>query len=101
MRMSGESVLKYVPNIKVNYKLVVCYWHDILSVADWCDFEDAAKRLPVLCVTIGWLIYDTAETVVITNEINTIRSKVVDQVGNTTSIPKGCIVKMKTLRTKI
>ena len=99
--MSGELMSKSVPNIEVKYKLVACYWHDILSLADWCDVEDVSKRSPVLCVTTGWIIYDTPESIIITNELNTVRGNVVDQVGNTTSIPKGCIVKMKTLRIKI
>ncbi len=98
--MSGESMLKLHSNIKCNYKLVLCYWKDIVSQAEWSELEDAKKREPVDCVTVGWVVRQDENTTVLASEFN-FKDKVIDSVGNTTSIPTPNIIGMKTLRTKI
>ncbi len=99
--MFGESMLKSQSNIKCKYKLVICYWKDIVSQAEWSELTDAKKREPVDCVTIGWVIRQDANTTILTNEFNFKNNKVIDECGNTTTIPTANIVGMKTLRTKI
>lgn len=99
--MFGESMLKSQSNIKCDYKLVLCYWKDIVSQAEWSELEDAKKREPVDCVTVGWVVRQDENTTVLASEFNFKDNKVIDGVGNTTSIPTVNIIGMKTLRTKI
>ena len=94
-------MLKLHSNIKCNYKLVLCYWKDIVSQAEWSELEDAKKREPVDCVTVGWVVRQDENTTVLASEFNFKDNKVIDNVGNTTSIPTANIIGMKTLRTKI
>tara|TARA_A100001037_G_C14552410_1_gene372246 strand:+ start:13 stop:291 length:279 start_codon:yes stop_codon:yes gene_type:complete len=88
-------------NIKCDYKLVLCYWKDIVSQAEWSELEDAKKREPVDCVTVGWVVRQDENTTVLASEFNFKDNKIIDSVGNTTSIPTANIIGMKTLRTKI
>lgn len=88
-------------NIKCDYKLVICYWKDIVSQAEWSELIDAKKREPVNCVTVGWIIRHDTLTTVIASEFNFKNNKTIDNVGTTTSIPTANIIKMKTLRTKL
>ncbi len=88
-------------NIKCDYKLVFCYWKDIVSQAEWSELEDAKKREPVDCVTVGWVVRQDENTTVLASEFNFKDNKIIDSVGNTTSIPTANIIGMKTLRTKI
>lgn len=94
-------MLKSQSNIKCDYKLVLCYWKDIVSQAEWSELEDAKKREPVDCVTVGWVVRQDENTTVLASEFNFKDNKVIDSVGNTTSIPTVNIIGMKTLRTKI
>tara|TARA_Y100001938_G_C8013038_1_gene391078 strand:- start:425 stop:700 length:276 start_codon:yes stop_codon:yes gene_type:complete len=86
--------------IKCNYKLVLCYWKDIVSQAEWSELEDAKKREPVDCVTVGWVVRQDENTTVLASEFN-FKDNFIDSVGNTTSIPTVNIIGMKTLRTKL
>jgi hypothetical protein len=72
-----------------------------VSQAEWSELEDAKKREPVDCVTVGWVVRQDENTTVLASEFNFKDNKVIDSVGNTTSIPTANIIAMKTLRTKI
>ena len=101
MKPHGDYKLKLKGHIKCDYKLVICYWKDIVSQAEWSELTDAKKREPADCVTVGWVIRQDAGTTILTNEFNFKNNKVIDECGNTTTIPTANIVGMKTLRTKI
>tara|TARA_R110002020_G_scaffold236716_1_gene449007 strand:+ start:1744 stop:2025 length:282 start_codon:yes stop_codon:yes gene_type:complete len=93
--------LKSRVNIKSKYKLVICYWKDIVSEAEWSDVEDAKKLEPVSCVTVGWLLRQDTKTTTLTSEFNFTKTKLVDECGNTTTIPTSNIIGMKTLKVQI
>lgn len=70
--------------------LVVVTWTDIASRADWMDQEEAEKCLPETCLTVGWIVAENEDTIVLADS-----ATASGEWGGTTVIPKAVIQKKK------
>ena len=70
--------------------LVVVTWTDIASRADWMDQEEAEKCLPETCLTVGWIVAENEENIVLADS-----ATASGDWGGTTVIPKSVIKKKK------
>ena len=69
-------------------KLYRVMWQDHCSVAEWLSLPEAMSMKPVLAETVGWLVVDTEEYIVIAGE----RGQMDVSVSNITVIIKSCVV---------
>ena len=69
-------------------KIVVVVWQDIQTRADWVGGkkEVIEEVKPIECVTVGWVIYDSKEYILLADTV----SKDKDY-GGVTVIPKGVV----------
>tara|TARA_R100000458_G_C8203119_1_gene193038 strand:+ start:600 stop:878 length:279 start_codon:yes stop_codon:yes gene_type:complete len=73
------------------YKCVVIQWVDINSFdGAWLDIKESKKLEPVNMETIGWIIHETKDYVVIVSTFDSSG----DLAGSTNAIPKGIITKI-------
>ena len=70
--------------------LVVVTWIDIASRADWMDQEEAEGCLPEVCVTVGWIVHEEKDRVILADS-----ATASGDWGGTTVIPKSVIKKKK------
>lgn len=75
-------------------QLYVVEWLDIKSDATWQD-ESPTGMTPATCVTVGWLVFDGADKIVLADS----RSKDGDW-GGCTVIPTGVVVKKSRVSAK-
>ena len=101
-----ESEMK-IKKIKINlkkvdvekYPLVEVKWKDIVSDPDWKSFADLKKEKLSTCITKGHLLSQSNGITRIFGdyaESDTQKGKI-EEVGNTTLIPNGCIINIKKL----
>ena len=79
------------------YPMVEVKWHDILSDPDWTSVNDLKKLKLPICTTKGHLVSQSKGITRIFGdyaESNDEKGKI-DEVGNTTIIPNGCIIGIK------
>lgn len=88
--MSRKSTPPTVPR-----KIVVVLWKDILTRGDWVgDREEVIEQVrPMQCVTVGWLLVDCDEYLLLADTV----SKDKDYSG-VTVIPKGVVVRVEELK---
>ena len=77
----------------MEYKLVSVMWSDHCSVAEWLPLEVAHALKPMLAETVGWLIFETDEYMIVAAE----RGRLDSSVSNMTVIIKSCIIGIKEL----
>ncbi len=73
--------------------LFIVTWSDISSRADWVDEEEVDKAAPEVCLTVGWIIRDSPDQIVIADSVTESGDW-----GGITVIPKSVIKKKKILR---
>ena len=79
-------------------RLVLIEWIDPFSSGGWLDRETAveeAKARDRLCKTVGWLLYEDAELVVVAGSVGVMD---VDQIGDVFEIPRRVINRIVDLR---
>jgi hypothetical protein len=76
-------------------KIVAVVWLDICTRGDWVgDREEVLKDMtPVPCVTVGWLLYDSPERLIVVDSA----SKDKDY-GGVTVIPRSVVLKIDELK---
>ena len=77
----------------MEYKLVKVMWQDHISIAEWLPLESAISMKPALAETIGWVIHDCDEYMIVAGE----RDTIMENYSNMTVIIKSCIIGMKEL----
>ncbi len=76
---------------KIKFPIVEVYWDDICTAGGW---RSTRRNRPVKCFSVGYLTYQDAKTVTVSGSFN----ECVDY-SDLTSIPRGCITKIKRLGT--
>lgn len=76
-------------------RLVLVVWKDITARADWVgSYEEVLEEIqPIRCVTVGWIILDTKDTLILADSATQDRT-----LGGTTAIPKGVVVSIEELK---
>lgn len=76
-------------------RLVLVVWKDITARADWVgSYEEVLEEIqPIRCVTVGWIILDTKDTLILADSATQDRT-----LGGTTAIPKGVVVSIEEVR---
>ena len=76
-------------------RLVLVEWVDAISNSGW---HSPKKELCEVssCVTVGFLLYDEEDIITIAQNINITSGNI----GDTISIPKGCVKRVRTLKVK-
>jgi len=75
-------------------KLIRVMWQDHCSISEWLSMSDAITVLkPILAETVGWLICDTDEYIIVAGE----KCDLDSSVSNMTVIIKSCIIGIKEL----
>jgi hypothetical protein len=81
--------------VRQPYKCVVIRWVDINSFdGAWLDVKESKKLEPVNMETIGWIIHETKDYVVVVSTLDSSG----DLAGSTNAIPKGIITKIIPLK---
>lgn len=78
---------------KRSNRVVLVEWDDTSSNAKWTDREEAMKREPLRCLTIGLLIVDEAEKVSVAASL----CDETNSFADVTIIPRGTIHKVSTI----
>ena len=66
-------------------------WLDITNKPDpWISLEEALEMTPAKMQTLGWIIYDSGDHIIIASTIDTLE----DMVGDVNCIPKGTILEI-------
>ena len=75
--------------------MVLVVWKDITARADWVGrYEEVLEEIqPIRCVTVGWIILDTKDTLILADSATQDRT-----LGGTTAIPKGVVVSIEELK---
>lgn len=82
--------------IKPNdYDLVLVHWNDAASHENWVDLKKIQNEDTTPCVTVGWLVADKPDKLVIVASMNL--DPEAEQVSGHVSIPKPMIVSVKNL----
>ena len=80
------------------YKLVACYWEDIVGDASWADIIDIKKAKTAVCCSVGWLVKkDEKTTIVMADFIFEDNSKI-KQGGGYTTIPTKNVLSIKKIK---
>jgi len=76
-------------------KIVIVVWKDIITRADWVGDRDAVinEMYPMPCVTVGWLLLDTEEFVIVVDSASKDRDY-----GGVSVIPKAVVVRIEELK---
>jgi len=79
------------------YPLVEVEWIDIVSDASWQSLKDLERAEPAKVITKGHLFSDTKGLVKVFSDygLNEHDKTKIDEVGNTTVIPKSCVLNIK------
>jgi len=78
----------------MEYNLVLIEWKDICDPhAGWKSLEESAEFNPMPCKSVGWLIFENPEKVIIAQDISG------DEETNGLSVfPRGCIKDIKRIK---
>ncbi len=79
--------------MKINYRHVSLYWLDAQSSTDWKSIDDVAEQKLALCVSTGYIVYETDQAITLVSDFASTDREEIDSIGNTIVIPKSCIVK--------
>lgn len=87
-----------------NRKLVEVVWEDAhsgTSAQTWADYNEETQAVlhnAILCNSVGYVLHDTKDRLVIASSINHDDDGEVNQVSGTMSIPRGMIRKVRVLK---
>lgn len=80
-------------------KLVLIEWQDSLGCsANWQKLDGIEPPKPLLCQSVGWLMYDGADCKVVVPHLTKDHANAPRQGCGDMTIPTKCITKLKTLR---
>ena len=75
---------------------LVVHWCDIVCVEEpWITPEEADDLQPAKMITVGWLVKDTEEFLVLASTFEDAKDP---QLGNVNCIPKGVISRIETAK---
>ena len=80
---------------KIPYKFVHVYWIDIVSDSSWRSIEDVKESSFPRCLSTGFLIDDSDDTIRIVSDFNFNDDGSIDECGNSTIIPKSVVQEVK------
>ena len=80
------------------YKLVICYWEDIVSESNWADIIDIKKANTAVCCSVGWLIQQDDKVTIIMADYSFEDNKDVKQGGSYTTIPTKNVLSIKKIK---
>ena len=69
------------------YKLVICYWEDIVSESSWADIIDIKKAKTAVCCSVGWLVKNDDKVTIVMADYSFEDNKEIKQGGSYTTIP--------------
>ena len=78
--------------LQIKNKLVIVNYQDPTTWSSWQNPEDVIFTAAE-CVSIGWVMEDTKQKLVIFGAMNDL-----GQISDVTVIPKGCIIKIRTIK---
>ncbi len=81
-----------------DYRLVQVKWTDAESHYKWADLADAIKETDMFCVSIGWVLLDAPDRLVIASSISL--QEDAEMVSGHLTIPKGMVKEIKELTLK-
>jgi hypothetical protein len=83
-----------VKNLLQEWQIVLVEWDDITSHdGAWLDLKEAEEYSPTPMKTMGFLLKDEPDYVIVVSTA----SEILDVVGSTNAIPRGCIKKITKL----
>lgn len=74
-----------------NFPLVIVNWIDAATDNGWTDTDEAHDFTPPACVTVGFLVADKPDHIVLA------QSHGGDEMGNRWTIPRGMVTAMRVL----
>ena len=77
--------LCYNNEAKVSDKIYLFKWRDSAFLPKWVDFDQEPPPTACKCETVGWIVHETDEDIVVAGCRND------NEVGNIMVIPKACI----------
>jgi hypothetical protein len=80
--------------MQINYDLVCVHWLDAQSSCDWKDIEDRGDQQLALCISVGYLVFRSEESITLATDFASSDRSTIDQFGNSISIPQDCIEKI-------
>jgi len=81
--------------VKEGYLLVIVDWLDITSHdGAWLDIEEAKKYVPSRMRTVGFLLKEEPDYIVVVSTV----SDDLDTVGSANAIPRGCLISISPLQ---
>ena len=80
-------------------KLVLIEWQDSLGCsANWQKLDGVEPPKPLLCQSVGWLLYDGDDCKVVVPHVTRDHASAPRQGCGDMTIPTKCITKLKTLK---
>ena len=80
------------------YKLVACYWEDIVGDSSWADIIDIKKAKTAVCCSVGWLITENSKATIIMSDLSFEDNQTIEQGGSYTTIPTKNIISIKKIK---
>ena len=77
------------------YPMVSCEWNDIESFSGWCSIKDLQNSKLPKCITKGHLLSQKNGITRIFGDYSLDNNNEINEIGNTTIIPKSVIVSIK------
>ena len=82
----------------MKHKLVKITWLDSKQpIASWFFTNDSDSAAPAVCVSVGWVVYETKEAVLLCQSLADQGSDA-EQANGALTIPKCCIIKKRILK---
>ena len=96
--MGSKIKLPKINKKNFPYKLVICYWEDIVSDASWIDIVDIKKAKTAICCSVGWLIKNDDKVTVVMADYSFEDNKEIKQGGSYTTIPTKNVLSIKKIK---
>ena len=99
--MSLKRKTKKLPkrhNKNFPYKLAMVWWEDIVSDASWNDIIDIQKQETAVCCSVGWLVYQDQNKIILMADFSFEPNEDIKQGGSSTVIPQKNVLKIKSLK---
>lgn len=80
------------------HKLVMVWWEDIVSDSSWNDIVDIQKSETAVCCSVGWLVREDTNKIILMADFSFESNEEVKQGGSSTVIPTKNILKIKKLK---
>lgn len=88
-------------NLKTGCPLVLIEWEDSAQpILGWMYLEDFSGGPAIQCVSVGWLIYDSADTKALAPNMGCLNSDDSVQASGIIRIPTRCITRTVKLKEK-